>query len=66
MDAASKSIRRASVLVAFGLAIEVVAFVHWAPMTFIVFAAVGLPFIVGGVGWYFIAVLAFLREKKAL
>ncbi|MEO1171277.1 MAG: hypothetical protein AAFX94_04385 [Myxococcota bacterium] len=66
MDKTSRSIRRAAFLIALGLAVEVLAFLYWTPMTFIVFASIGLPLVAGGVGWYLLAVLAFLRERRAL
>ncbi|MEL6760398.1 MAG: hypothetical protein AAFP04_08320 [Myxococcota bacterium] len=62
----ARRIRRASGLIVVGLLIELLAFLYWTPFTFIVFASVGLTLIVGGVAWYVIAILLYLRERKAL
>lgn len=59
-------VRRASILILIGLAIELLAFLYWTPATFIAFAAVGLTLIFFGVALYFIVVLGHLRRQKAL
>jgi hypothetical protein len=49
--------RRALVLVIVGLALQLAATFYWSPMTFIVSAAIGLPFVVLGAAVFGRAVL---------
>jgi hypothetical protein len=49
--------RRALVLVIVGLLLQLAATFYWSPMTFIVSAAIGLPFVVLGAGVFGWAVL---------
>ncbi|MEM6274655.1 MAG: hypothetical protein AAF735_05380 [Myxococcota bacterium] len=62
----ARRIRRASGLVVIGLLIQLLAFLYWTPFTFIVFASLGVTLIVGGVGWYVVAIVLYLRERRAL
>ena len=53
--------RRALLLVVTGLVLQILATLYWSPATFIMSAAVGLPFVVVGAtvfGW------AVLRERR--
>lgn len=59
-------IRVAALLVLAGLLVQLFAFIHWTPLTFVVFAMVGMPLVVLGVLVYAATVWRILKERKAL
>lgn len=59
-------LRRAALIVLAGLLIQLGCTLLWSPLSFVLFAAAGVPLVVLGVVLYAAAVLRFLAEKKAL
>jgi hypothetical protein len=59
-------IRRAAYLVLAGLFIQLASTVHWTPLTFVVFAMLGVPLVLLGVFLYLSTVWRILKERKAL
>ncbi|RKH11467.1 hypothetical protein D7V97_11100 [Corallococcus sp. CA053C] len=62
----AKRIRIAALFVLAGLLVQLFATLFWSPLTFVVFAAVGVPLVLVGVLLYAITVWRVLKEKKAL
>lgn len=58
--------RRAALITAAGLAIELAAALHWTPATFIVSAVVGVPLVIGGGLLFMAAVWRNMKSKGAL
>jgi hypothetical protein len=61
-----RSMRRAAVLAAAGLAVQLGAAVHWTPGAFIVAAAVGVPLVLAGSLQFVVAVIRIMKSKGAL
>ncbi|MFP2962980.1 hypothetical protein ACLEPN_35725 [Myxococcus sp. 1LA] len=61
-----KRIRVAALLVLAGLLVQLAAFLHWTPLTFVVFAMVGMPLVLLGVLVYVATVWRILKDRKAL
>jgi hypothetical protein len=61
-----KRIRRAALLVLAGLLVQLFTTLFWSPLTFVVFAAVGVPLVLLGVLLYAVTVWRILKEQKAL
>jgi hypothetical protein len=57
--------RRATVVTALGLAVELAAALHWTPVTFILAAAVGVPLVLVGGALFLRAVWRFMKERGA-
>jgi hypothetical protein len=51
-----RRIRRAALFVAAGLLVQLFSTVHWTPLTFIIFAMVGVPLVLIGIFLYLAAV----------
>lgn len=62
----TKALQRAALWVALGLGVQALCFAFWTPLTFVLFACVGIPLVGVGVVVYLRALLRFLGEKKAL
>jgi len=58
--------RRAALVTAAGLGVELAAALHWTPATFIVSAVVGLPLVIAGGLLFLAAVWRNMRNKGAL
>lgn len=63
MNAAA--LRRAAVVTGGGLALELLAALHWTPATFILSAAVGVPLVLLGAGLFLRAVWRLMKERGA-
>lgn len=61
-----KRIRVAAVLILAGLLVQLFATLFWSPLTFVVFAVVGVPLVLLGVLVYAATVWRILKERKAL
>ncbi len=61
-----KRIRMAALSVLAGLLVQLFATLFWSPLTFVVFAAVGVPLVLLGVLLYVVTVWRILQERKAL
>ena len=61
-----RRIRRAAWFVLAGLLVQLCTTIHWTPLTFVLFAAVGVPLVLVGVSLYASAVLRVLKERRAL
>jgi uncharacterized membrane protein YidH (DUF202 family) len=61
-----KRIRVAALLVLAGLLVQLGATLFWSPLTFVVFASVGVPLVLLGVLLYVATVWRILKERKAL
>jgi len=61
----AQKIRRAAALSGVGLAIQVVAALHWTPATFIVSAALGVPLVLAGSVLFMSAIWRNLKDKGA-
>jgi Na+/proline symporter len=59
-------IRRAAHLVLAGLVIQLACTLHWTPLTFVLFAMLGVPLVLLGVCLYVSTVWRILKERKAL
>lgn len=59
------ALRRAAVVTACGLAIELGAALHWTPATFVLSAVVGVPLILVGAGLFLRAVWRLMKERGA-
>lgn len=66
MSSYERSVRRAAVFVLTGLAIQLGMQLYWSPLTFVLFAVLGVPPVLIGVGLCLAAVLRYLKERKAL
>jgi hypothetical protein len=62
----TRRIRRAAIVGALGLTIQLVAALHWTPATFIVSAAVGAPLVICGGLLFLKAVWRNLKDKGAV
>ena len=58
-----KKIRRAAVVAALGVVVQLVAALHWTPATFIVSAAVGAPLVLAGGVLFLVAVWKNMKDK---
>jgi hypothetical protein len=65
-DKATRRIRRAAVVGGLGLLVQLVAALHWTPVTFILSAAIGAPLVLVGGGLFLRAVWKNMREKGAV
>ena len=65
-DKATRRIRRAAVVGGLGLLVQLVAALHWTPLTFILSAAIGAPLVLVGAGLFLRAVWKNMREKGAV
>ena len=61
----TQKIKRAAALSGVGLAIQVVAALHWTPATFIVSAALGVPLVLAGSVLFLSAIWRNLKDKGA-
>jgi hypothetical protein len=61
-----KRIRAAALVVLAGLVTQLVAVAHWTPLTFVLFAMLGAPLVLVGVGLYARTVWLILKERRAL
>ncbi|MBN9687617.1 MULTISPECIES: hypothetical protein [unclassified Corallococcus] len=61
-----KRIRVAALFVLAGLLIQLFAYLHWTPLTFVISTAVGVPGVLLGVLLYGVTVWKILKEQKAL
>jgi hypothetical protein len=57
--------KRAAAVTAGGLAIQLVAALHWTPATFILSAALGVPLVLAGSALFFAAVWRNLKDRGA-
>ena len=62
----TKKVRRAAMVAGAGIAIQLVAALHWTPATFIVSAVVAAPLVLAGGVLFLLAVWKNLRSKGAL
>jgi hypothetical protein len=60
-----RALKRAAVVTACGLALELVAAVRWSPAAFILSAAVGVPLVLVGAGLFLRAVWRVMKERGA-
>lgn len=61
-----KRIRVAALFVLAGLLVQLFSTLFWSPLTFIVFAVVGVPLVLLGVFLYVATLWRILKERKAL
>lgn len=61
-----RRIRRAAVVAGLGLLVQLVAALHWTPLTFIVAATVGLPLVLAGGLLFLSAVWRNMKDKGAV
>ncbi len=61
-----KRIRKAALLVLAGLLVQLFTTLFWTPLTFVVFAVVGVPLVLLGVLLYVATLWRILKERKAL
>lgn len=64
-DRIERRTRRAAVVVAVGLTVQLVAALRWTPATFVVAAAVGVPLVLAGTLMFLRVVWRNLRDKGA-
>jgi hypothetical protein len=62
----TKKIRRAALLVGLGLAVQLVAALHWTPATFIVSAMLAAPLVIVGGVLFLVAVWRNMKDKGAV
>jgi hypothetical protein len=62
----NRLIRIAMILVAIGLFVQLVMQLSWSPMTFVLYAALGIPIMLLGIVLYGVGVIKVLRGKGAL
>jgi len=62
----TKKIRRAAVLAGLGLAVQLVAALHWTPATFILSAVLGPPLVLVGGALFLAAVWKNMKDKGAV
>jgi hypothetical protein len=60
-----RALKRASVVAALGLAVELVSAVHWTPATFIVSAVVGAPLVLVGGAMFLRTVWRLMKDRGA-
>jgi hypothetical protein len=61
-----KRIRVAALFVLAGLLVQLFTTLFWSPLTFVVFAVVGVPLVLFGVFLYVATLWRILKERKAL
>jgi hypothetical protein len=61
-----KRIRVAALFVLAGLLVQLFSTLFWSPLTFVVFAMVGVPLVLLGVFLYVATLWRILKERKAL
>jgi cytochrome c oxidase subunit IV len=61
-----KRIQVAALFVLAGLMVQLFSTVVWSPLTFVVFAVVGVPLVLLGVFLYVATLWRILKERKAL
>ncbi|HVG57417.1 MAG TPA: hypothetical protein VNA24_02600 [Hyalangium sp.] len=61
-----KRIRVAALFVLAGLLVQLFSTLFWSPLTFVVFAVVGVPLVLLGVFLYVATLWRILKERKAL
>jgi hypothetical protein len=61
-----KRIRRAAAVAGLGLVVQLVAALHWTPLTFIVAASVGMPLVIAGGLMFLAAVWRNMKDKGAV
>ena len=61
-----KRIRVSALFVLMGLLVQLFTSLHWTPLTFVLFAILGVPLVLLGVGLYVSTVWKILKEQKAL
>lgn len=66
MTAYETRIRRATYVVMVGLLVQLGSTAYWTPLTFVLFAMIGIPLVLLGVFLYATTVFAILKEKNAL
>jgi hypothetical protein len=62
----TRKIRRAAVVAGLGLAVQLVAALHWTPATFILSAVVGAPLVLAGGVLFLGAVWGHMKDKGAV
>ena len=62
----TKNVRRAALLVSAGVALQLVAALHWTPATFIASAVVAVPLVLAGSVLFLVTVWKNLRRTGAL
>jgi hypothetical protein len=62
----TRGIRRAATVIGLGLAVQLVAALHWTPATFILSAAVGAPLVLAGGVMFLAAVWRNMKDKGAV
>jgi hypothetical protein len=60
-----RAIRRATVVTACGLAVQLVSALRWSPATFILSAVVGAPLVLLGGAMFLRAVWRLMKERGA-
>jgi hypothetical protein len=66
IESTTKKIRRAAVLGGLGLAVQLVAALHWTPAMFIVSAVLGPPLVLAGGVQFLVAVWRNMKDKGAV
>jgi hypothetical protein len=61
-----KRIRKAALFVLAGLLVQLFTTLFWTPLTFVVFAVVGVSLVLLGVLLYVATLWRILKERKAL
>jgi hypothetical protein len=61
-----RRVRRAAVVAGLGLLVQLVAALHWTPMTFIVAATIGAPLVIAGGVLFLAAVWRNMKDKGAV
>jgi hypothetical protein len=61
-----RRIRRSAILILLGLGVQLGSTLHWTPLTFVLFAMLGVPLVLLGVALYVLTVWKILKEKDAL
>ena len=62
----TRGIRRAATVIGLGLAVQLVAALHWTPATFILSAAVGAPLVLAWGVMFLAAVWRNMKDKGAV
>ena len=62
----TRNVRRAALLAGAGVAIQLVAALHWTPATFIASAVVAVPLVLAGGLLFLVTVWKNLRSKGAV
>ncbi|MDQ3266607.1 MAG: hypothetical protein M3Y59_23655 [Myxococcota bacterium] len=61
-----KRIRVAALIILAGLLVQLFSTLYWTPLTFVIFAALGVPLVLVGILLYLSTVWKILKERKAL